>query len=566
MGLCESKNDNLQSQIINQNIVTQIGKNICKIYFINDNIETGFFCKVPILSQSKLIPVLVTDSKLNISMNNSIKIYFIDINDNKIEKNLELNHSRLVYTNNDINTNFIEILPKLDGINTSNFLEIDENIYQTNNIENYKEQAIYILLLNNQNSLSYVIGTIKDINKQNIAYNTTTNNINSSFTPILLLSNNKVIGINNKNNQGICIKYPIEEFNIMQNNKNLNVKINNDINNNNANMIEMVVENNDENEIDEDNNIFRICNYIEHSISNNNELNNININKSYLEVYINNNKYDYKNFIKPPKGILTIKIIINYLLTDCRNLFVTCCKNLISLNLSSFDCRNVSNMSYMFRNCEKLTCINFTNFNTKNATNMGRMFMDCKNLKNLDLSSFDTSNVKKMAYMFHGCENLTNLNLSNFNTLNVKEMNDMFHGCKNLVDINISSFNTKNITNMSRMFMDCNNLKNLNLSFFDTNCVTNMSRMFMNCKNLLSLNLSSFNTINVIDINRMFFECENLQSLNITLFELKNDSNILFMFNGCKNLKEVYISSKINPSKVVNQLKSDGIQAKLTYL
>ena len=151
MGLCESKNDNLQSQIINQNIVTQIGKNICKIYFINDNIETGFFCKVPILSQSKLIPVLVTDSKLNISMNNSIKIYFIDINDNKIEKNLELNHSRLVYTNNDINTNFIEILPKLDGINTSNFLEIDENIYQNNNIENYKEQAIYSLLLNNQN-------------------------------------------------------------------------------------------------------------------------------------------------------------------------------------------------------------------------------------------------------------------------------------------------------------------------------------------------------------------------------------------------------------------------------
>ena len=566
MGLCESKNDNLQSQIINQNIVTQIGKNICKIYFINDNIETGFFCKVPILSQSKLIPVLVTDSKLNISMNNSIKIYFIDINDNKIEKNLELNHSRLVYTNNDINTNFIEILPKLDGINTSNFLEIDENIYQNNNIENYKEQAIYSLLLNNQNSLSYVIGTIKDINKQNIAYNTTTNNINSSFTPILLLSNNKVIGINNKNNQGICIKYPIEEFNIMQNNKNLNVKINNDINNNNVNMIEMVVENNDENEIDEDNNIFRICNYIEHSISNNNELNNININKSCLEVYINNNKYDYKNFIKPPKGILTIKIIINYLLTDCRNLFVTCCKNLISLNLSSFDCRNVSNMSYMFRNCEKLTCINFTNFNTKNVTNMGRMFMDCKNLKNLDLSSFDTSNVKKMAYMFHGCENLTNLNLSNFNTLNVKEMNDMFHGCKNLVDINISSFNTKNITNMSRMFMDCNNLKNLNLSFFDTNCVTNMSRMFMNCKNLLSLNLSSFNTINVTDINRMFFECENLQSLNITLFELKNDANILFMFNGCKNLKEVYISSKINSSKVVNQLKSDGIQAKLTYL
>ena len=135
-------------------------------------------------------------------------------------------------------------------------------------------------------------------------------------------------------------------------------------------MIEMVVESNEENEIDEDNNIFLICNYIENSITNNNELNPTNLNKSLIEVYINDNAYNYKNFTKPPKGVLNIKIIINYLLTDCRNLFLSCCKNLISLNLSSFDCRNVSNMSYMFRNCEKLTSINFTNFDTRNATNM----------------------------------------------------------------------------------------------------------------------------------------------------------------------------------------------------
>ena len=568
MGICTSKNELLKYSI-NQNLLTQIGRNLCKMNLTNDTTITGFFCKIPVLSKSKCVTVLIISDILDITQNKSIQISFKDFNGNKIEKNLLLNKSRLIYTNDDINITFLEILPN-DGIDTSDFLELDETISLNNKIDIFKEQAIYILLFSNDQSysVSYIIGKIKDINKQYITYDSTINNFNSkaSGLPILLLSNNKVIGINKKENQGVFIKYPVEAFNIMQNDKKVNLYLNNCVIENKINMIEMTVENYEENEIDEDNNIFRICNYIENSITNNSRLNNINVNKSFIEVYINNNIYNYKNFTKPPKGILNIKIIINYLLSDCRNLFVSCCKNLISLNLSSFDCRNVNNMSYMFRNCEKLISINFANFDTKNATNMGRMFMDCKNLKNLDLSNFDTTNVKKMSYMFHGCENLTNLNLSNFNTINVKEMNDMFHGCKNLVDINISSFNTKNVTNMSRMFMDCSKLTNLNLSFFDTESVTNMSRMFMNCKNLVSLNLASFNTINVTDINRIFFECDQLQNLNIALFELKNDANILYMFNGCKNLKEVYVSSKINCNNVISQLKSDGIQPKIIYL
>ena len=275
--------------------------------------------------------------------------------------------------NNDDNITFVEILPN-DGIETSNFLEIEQNICENNNIDIYKEQSIYIFLFSNEQSLpiASAVGKIKDINKKLFTYYSTINNFNSlaSGSPILLLSNNKVIGINYKTNQGILIKHPLEEFIISKNSGNTNLCFNNNINKNNINMIEMFVENNEENEIDEDNNIFRICNYIENSITNNNELNPTNLNKSLIEVYINDNAYNYKNFTKPPKGVLNIKIIINYLLTDCRNLFLSCCKNLISLNLSSFDCRNVSNMSYMFRNCEKLTSINFTNFDTRNATNM----------------------------------------------------------------------------------------------------------------------------------------------------------------------------------------------------
>ena len=568
MGICTSKSDYLQSLTLKSDVLSQIENNICKIKIRNKNLENGFFCVIPFLSQSSLIPVLITHNISEIEHIKAIEINFKDLNNNKIEKKLNLNESRLVFTKEDINITIIEIIPNIDGINTKNFLEIDENIFQNINNDIYKEKTIYLLEYINEETLSYSMGELNEIKDKAVKYLCIKDIQKPSYFPILLFSNNKIIAINNKNNEGIHFRFIIEEFNKIQTSNN-NLYINNNIQKNNRNMIEMLIENSEENEIDEDNNIFRICNIIEHSLNNNNDSNNNklkNINQSFLELYVNNNIYNYKNFIKPPKGILNIKIIINALMSDCRNLFLICCKNLISLNLSSFDCRNVSNMSYMFRNCEKLKFINFSKFNTKNVTNMSRMFMDCKNLTNLDLLSFDTMNVKKMNYMFHGCENLTDLNLSNFNTMNVKEMNDMFHGCKNLVNINLSSFDTKNVINMSRMFMDCDNLINLNLSSFDTINVANMSRMFMNSKNLENLNLSSFNTKNISDINRIFFDCKNLKFLNLSLFEINNDANISYMFNGCKNLKEINISSKINSNNILSQLKADGINAKIIYI
>ena len=38
-------------------------------------------------------------------------------------------------------------------------------------------------------------------------------------------------------------------------------------------------------------------------------------------------------------------------------------------------------------------------------------FNDCENLRTLDLSSFDTKNVTNMSGMFYGCKNLKNINL-----------------------------------------------------------------------------------------------------------------------------------------------------------
>ena len=52
------------------------------------------------------------------------------------------------------------------------------------------------------------------------------------------------------------------------------------------------------------------------------------------------------------------------------------------------------------------------------------MFQGCKSLESLDVSSFDTSNVTDMAAMFEGCDSLKELDISNFDTSNVKYFNN----------------------------------------------------------------------------------------------------------------------------------------------
>ena len=46
---------------------------------------------------------------------------------------------------------------------------------------------------------------------------------------------------------------------------------------------------------------------------------------------------------------------------------------------------------------------------------MSYMFRDCRGLTSLDLSTFDTSNVTNMYYMFYN-SSATTLNLSSFDT------------------------------------------------------------------------------------------------------------------------------------------------------
>ena len=157
----------------------------------------------------------------------------------------------------------------------------------------------------------------------------------------------------------------------------------------------------------------------------------------------------------------------------------------------------------------------FKGSNTSNVTNMKSMFVNCRNLTSLDVSSFDTSKVTSMESMFYGCSGLTSLDLRNFNTSNVTHTTRMFYGCSSLTSLDVSSFYTSNVISMNYMFYDCASLKSLNLSNFNTSNVTNMAYMFGNCSGLTSLNLSNFDTSKVVGVSNMFNGCVNLKTITM---------------------------------------------------
>ena len=184
-----------------------------------------------------------------------------------------------------------------------------------------------------------------------------------------------------------------------------------------------------------------------------------------------------------------------------------------SIDLSSFDTSNATNMENMFNNLSNLTSLDLSSFNTGKVTNMQYMFYNCRSLKSLDLKSFNTSNVTNMYSMFNGCSSLKSLGLSSFNTINVTTMKYMFYYCSSLQSLDLIKFNTSKVTNMENMFTDCSSLTSLDLSSFDTSNVTSMYGMFTNCSSLTSLDLSSFNTSKVTSMTNIFFTCGRLSTL-----------------------------------------------------
>ena len=203
---------------------------------------------------------------------------------------------------------------------------------------------------------------------------------------------------------------------------------------------------------------------------------------------------------------------------------------------------NITNMSYIF-NLTHLTSLDLSSFDASNVTNMRSMFEGCLNLTSLNLSNFNTSNVTTMEWMFSKCCNITSIDLSNINTSNVTNMDGMFSYCDILTKLDLSSFNTSKVEDMSFMFGFSENLITLDLSKFDTSKVKYMGGMFYHCSKLTSVDLSNFDTSNVTNMSGMFNFCTNLTTIK-GVIDMKSCTEECYdMFKNCHRLKDVKIKN-----------------------
>ena len=360
-------------------ILEQMENCICKINNEKGN-GTGFFCYIS--NYNKYIMLTnnhVIDEEI-IKNNNKI---IVTINDDKEEIEINLNNKKL-YTSEKYDVTIIEIKEEKNKI--KKYLELDNNIFKENiNIYN---KTLYILQypksLNDEQKCAVSYGILKGIKDEYNIIHLCSTESGSSGSPILNISNNKVIGIHKEGgnkynyNIGTYLKYTINEYlnniNLIEKSNEMNNKINNEI------IITLKIEKEDINKdiyfLDNtDGEYWNGMVYEEHHHDNLKELNELNV-----ELYINNIKYKYKKYFNPKnEGNYEIKLKFNNNITDCSYMFCNC-NNITNLNLSSFDTKNVTNMSGMFYYCNKITNLNLSSFDTKNVTNMSDMFWNCNKL------------------------------------------------------------------------------------------------------------------------------------------------------------------------------------------
>ena len=257
-----------------ETILDQMNNSICRIYTDNGK-GTGFFTKIPY--KLKLLPVLITNNHVinqdDILNNKKFSIY---LNNDKKIKRIELDNNRLKYTNEKLDITIIEIKDN-DKLNNK-YLKLDDeimNYIKLNKKEDinylsdiYSNNSIYLINYPEDKNVVVSYGQSPNFSESEIFHKCTTKE-GSSGSPILLINNQKLIGIHYGSskqydfNKGRLLIYSIIEFENIKNNLLLINKEGKYLNYNNKNNYIIA-----EFEIKKDNEYIRIINHMNNIIEN----------------------------------------------------------------------------------------------------------------------------------------------------------------------------------------------------------------------------------------------------------------------------------------------------------
>lgn len=235
----------------------------------------------------------------------------------------------------------------------------------------------------------------------------------------------------------------------------------------------------------------------------------------------------------------------------------------MTVNISSLDLSNVTDLTYAFRNVDIHSPFTFSNFDTSNVTNWTGTFRQLvawgtgnparkqllATIGNLDFSSAVTLDE---TFYDVGEDEYELSNLGNLDTSNVTTMASTFYSA--YLDLDLSSWNTSNVTNMSGMFENIRviddststNNTHLGIGNWDVSNVTAMTRMFKNASVRLNEDFSSWNTNNVTSMYEMFYQTNFTSTSGNSLVGLDTanvtDMSGMFQWAGNTSLGRVFLN------------------------
>ena len=273
-------------------------------------------------------------------------------------------------------------------------------------------------------------------------------------------------------------------------------------------------------------------------------------NKDKLSIEINNKKQNELSvYFENKKDEQEINVILTedkkYSITD-MSYMINNCKNLVSVDFSRFDTKNITSTEAMFQMCplKDIPSI-ISKLSFPNLTNVRAMFCKCINIKTIpDLCNIfnKTNKISDISMLFNGCINLKEIiNFNKWYLPNITDMSYLFNRCKEIATINFGKITSENIINMCGLFNCCEKLSSIKQMVWKTNNVEDMSIMFQRCINLYRLDdIHKFNTKNVKDMSGIFSNCNHLMVIpKIGNWNVNNVRKIVGLFNECHGLEKI---------------------------
>ena len=594
------------------NLITEQSKNnILKIINQKKEVGTGFFCLIPLPDKLHPLPTLITNNHVlkesDIEIGKTIKF-----SSEEKEYQIEIDNHRRCYTNKEeYDTTIIEMKLE-DGINLNKFLEIDEDIFDTDAKEIFSKKSVYIMHYphGNQNEISF--GKIKAISLDNINIEHLCNTSEgSSGGPILNMINYKVIGIHkgaekNKNwNLGTLLQLPIKKFNEEFCNKeeNKNSKNENNLNNENCDIIRNNA--NDKNadnkrykERNNESNNFEVNKPPDNEFSefslfntdiqedinsvdkNNKEKEKLPENKNIQMNYSSGNiKEDNPNNEGNNNNINAQSIISNNYISNSQNQNIQNDKeinnNLINNSSHLVIDNNINNPNSEIIADENIAdeiTIIYSKTNVKSNNLLDNLKFKIASVETFSQNKlfgekFVKNNINKCKIIIDGREYklasyinevyneyIYFLELKLKGVSKITDMSNMFCGCISLTAVpDIDKLDTKNVISLSNIFSGCESLQSLpDISKWNTSKVIKMGHIFQKCSLLTSLpDISKWDTSKAIDMTYIFSYCEKLLSLpDISKWDTSKAISFCCMFNDCRSLRVLPDISKWNTINV----------------